>query len=164
MLKRIYRSRTVQCISVIGIALILIAGVAVFVRQSSEAHAQMPGYGMAATHAHPSDTRGCSSVDGTSSGDVDAALAQCGDTGSMFKASVVAWGESSTTIKAGLQGHGMPYINRCPSFACSTAQFPANPGDTICYQAVAGTTQTDVECYTVPKDSNGSTTSILKFQ
>jgi hypothetical protein len=163
MLRQIYRSRAVRWIGVIGIALLLIAGVTAFARQGSSAHAQMPGQQLA-THAHTSSTRGCSSVDGISNDGVDAALAQCGDAGNMFKATVVAWGANSTTIKAGLQGHGMPYMNRCAHFACSTAQFPANAGDTICYQGFAGTTQTDVECYTIPADSNGSTTPALKFQ
>jgi len=163
MLRQIYRSRTARWIGVIGIALLLLAGVAAFAYQGSAAHAQVPDQQLA-THAHASTTRGCSSVDSISNGDLDVALAQCGDTGSMFKATVINWGASSTAIKAGLQGHGMPYTNNCKNFACSTPQFPANAGDTICYQGFAGTTQTDVECYTVPENSNGSTTPIFKFQ
>jgi len=164
MLRQIYRSRTVRWIGVIGIALILIAGATAFVCQSSAAHAQMPGQGMMATHAYSSDARGCSSADSTINDGVGAALMQCGDNGNMFKAIVIAWGEDSTAIKAGLQGHGMPYMSRCSYFVCTTTQFPANVGDTICYQGFAGTTQTDVKCYTIPPNSSGSTTPALKMQ
>src|SRR5690348_6539415 len=119
MLRQIYRSRAARWIGVIGIALLLLAGVAAFAHQSGAAHAQMPGQKLA-TGEHASSTRGCSSVDSISNGDLDVALDQCGDTGSMFKATVIDWGATSTSIKAGLQGHGMPYMNRCKNFACST--------------------------------------------
>ena len=162
MLRQIYCSRIVRWIGVIGIALILIAGVAAFACQSRAAHAQMPGQKMMTTNALPLYTKGCSSVDATNNGDVVAALSQCDSTNN-FKAVIVALGEDSTAIKAGLRGQGMPYMNRCSFFVCATAQFPANPGDTICYQGFAGTTQTDVKCYTIPQNSSGSTTPLLKL-
>jgi hypothetical protein len=159
-MKKIYRSRVLQCILVIGIALLLVAGVVTFTHQLTSAHAQAPGQSLA-TKKH-SSTRGCSSVDGISNGDLDAALYQCGDTGSMFKATVVNWGAASTTIKAGFQNQAMSYTGVCNHFACSTPQFAAKAGDVICYQAFAGSTQTDVECYTVPSDSSSSSPSLLK--
>src|SRR5579884_1243680 len=154
MVRNIYRSRTIQCIAVVGIALLLVAGVVSFTHQATMAHAQAPSRpatlsNHASNRSH-SSTRGCSAVDGLTSGDIDEALDQCGVTGSMFKATVIDWNATSTSIKAGLQGHGMPYTNQCATMACSTPQFPANVGDTICYQASAGSTQADVECYTIP--------------
>lgn len=165
-MRNIYRSRTLQCIAVVGIALLLVAGVVSFTHQATAAHAQAPaGPNTISNHAptsNHSSTRGCSAVDGLTSGDVDEALDQCGMTGGTFKATVIDWNATSTSIKAGIQGHGMPYANQCATMACSTPQFPANAGDVICYQASAGTTQADVECYTVQANSNGSTTPILK--
>lgn len=165
-MRNIYRSRTIQCIAVVGIALLLVAGVVSFIHQATAAHAQAPAgqatiSGHASTSTH-SSIRGCSSVDGLASGDIDEALDQCGMTGSTFKATVIDWNARSTSIRAGLQGQGMPYANQCATMACSTPQFPANAGDTICYQASAGTIQADVECYTVPANSNGSTMPVLK--
>jgi hypothetical protein len=166
MMRKIYRSRTIQCIAVVGIALFLVAGVVSFTQQRTAAHAQAPGQQLAvkshSSNRSHSSTRGCSAVDGITSGDVDEALDQCGVNGSSFKATVIDWNATTTSIKAGLQGHGMPYTNQCLTIACSTPQFPANAGDSICYQASAGTTQADVECYTIPANSNGSTTPILK--
>ena len=166
MIRKIYRSRTIQGIGLLGVTLLLIAAVVSFTHQETAVHAQAPAKpatidGQMPSKSH-SEARGCSSVDGITSGDVDAALSQCGATGETFKATVIDWNATSTSIKAGIQGQGMPYTNQCNTIACSTPRFSANAGDVICYQASGGTTQTDVECYKVPADSNGSTTPVLK--
>ena len=161
IVRHIYRSRLLQCIGVIAVALLLIACATAFVHQGGPAHAQQPGQ-QAVSPVHSSSTRGCSSVDGVNSGNINAALAQCGEAGTDFKASVIAWGAKSTVIKAGLQGRGMPYMNRCSNFACSTPEFPANAGDTICYQASADNVETG-KCYKIPTDSTSSTISTFWF-
>lgn len=158
MVRHIYRSRLLRYIGVIGVALLLIACAMVFTHRDGPVHAQQPEQ-QAATHMSSSSTRGCSSIDSVSSGNINAILAQCGEAGTDFRASVVAWGASSTTIKAWRPGRGAPYMNRCPNFACSTAEFSANVGDTICYQASADNVQTGVKCYKIPADSNSSTGS-----
>lgn len=161
-MKNISRPRLFQGMLAAAVALLLVAGVVTFTHQLTSAHAQAPARSIAAKKH--SSTRGCSAVDSVSSGDIDEALAQCGDTGSMFKATVIDWGANTTTIKAGFQNKGMPYTNQCHHFACSTSQFAARPGDVVCYQATADNVQADLECYTIPSSSSSSSPTSLKLQ
>jgi hypothetical protein len=154
MMRKIYRSRTLQCILAVGIAL-LVAGVVTFTYRGTAVHAQVPVLA-SILHSHDSG-ESCTSVDATSNGGLKAALDLCKeeDNGNtFFKAVVFEWNAPSTSIRAGLQGQGMLYTKQCAAIACSTPAFSASEGNVICYQAFSGTTATNVACYTVPANSN----------